>query len=71
MEKDPVSVKYYLSDVYLDTLRKHRARHESAGHGFGYEIKDLDGVSSAMDLHADYQRKMRIRMRDSGGVQNE
>ena len=71
MEKDPVSVKYYLSDVYLDTLRKHRARHEAAGHGFGYEIKDLDGVSSAMDLHADYQRKMRIRMRDSGGVQNE
>lgn len=48
LEKDPVSVKYYLSDVYLDTLRKHRARHESAGNGFGYEIKDLDGVSSAI-----------------------
>lgn len=48
MEKDPVSVKYYLSDVYLETLRKHRARHEAAGHGFGYEIKDLDGVSSAL-----------------------
>lgn len=49
MEKDkPVSVKYYLSDVYLETLRKHRARHEAAGHGFGYEIKDVHGVSSAL-----------------------
>lgn len=48
MEKDPVSVKYYLSDVYMETLRRHRARHEAAGHGFGYEIKDLDGVSSAL-----------------------
>ncbi len=48
MEEDPVSVKYYLSTAYLDTLRKHRARHEAMGHGFGYEIKDLDGVSSAL-----------------------
>lgn len=48
IEKNPVSVKYYLSDVYLETLRKHRARHEAAGHGFGYEIKDLGGVSSAL-----------------------
>lgn len=48
IEDDPVSVKYYLSDVYLDTLRKHRARHEAAGHGFGYEIKDRKGVSGAI-----------------------
>ena len=48
LEEGPVSVKYYLSDVYLETLRRHRARHEAAGHGFGYEIKDLDGVSSAL-----------------------
>lgn len=48
IEENPVSVKYYLSDVYLDTLKKHRARHEAAGHGFGYEIKDLNGVSSAL-----------------------
>ncbi len=48
IEKDPVSVKYYLSDVYVDTLRKHRARHEAAGHGFGYEIKDRKGVASAI-----------------------
>lgn len=48
LEKNVPPTKYYLSDVYLDTLRKHRARHEAAGHGFGYEIKDLDGISSAL-----------------------
>jgi len=48
VEKDPVSVKYYLSTTYLDTLRKHRARHEALGHGFGYEIKDRNDVSSAI-----------------------
>jgi DNA (cytosine-5)-methyltransferase 1 len=48
VEENPVSVKYYLSTAYLDTLKKHRARHEAAGHGFGYEIKDRGGVSSAL-----------------------
>lgn len=36
--EDEVSVKYYLSTVYLETLRKHKARHESKGNGFGYAI---------------------------------
>lgn len=48
VEEEPVSVKYYLSDVYLDTLKKHRARHEALGHGFGYEIKDRKDVASAI-----------------------
>jgi DNA (cytosine-5)-methyltransferase 1 len=48
MEKKEVSVKYYLSDVYLETLRQHRARHEAAGHGFGYEIIDKNGVANAI-----------------------
>ncbi len=48
MEKNEVSVKYYLSTVYVETLRRHRARHEAAGHGFGYEIIDLDGVANAI-----------------------
>jgi len=43
-----VSAKYYLSDVYVETLRRHRARHEAAGHGFGYVIRDWDGVSGAI-----------------------
>lgn len=43
-----VSAKYFLSDVYVETLRRHRARHEAAGHGFGYVIRDWDGVSGAI-----------------------
>lgn len=48
MEKKVPSVKYYLSDVYVETLKKHRSRHEAAGHGFGYEIIDIDGVANAI-----------------------
>lgn len=48
LDAAPVPSKYYLSDVYVETLRRHRARHEELGHGFGYEIKDLDGIASAI-----------------------
>lgn len=48
IEEEVPSVKYYLSDVYVETLRRHRARHEAAGHGFGYEIVDLDDVANAI-----------------------
>ena len=48
MEKTVPSVKYYLSNVYVDTLKRHRARHEAAGHGFGYEIIDVNGVANAI-----------------------
>ena len=48
LEYAPIASKYYLSDVYLETLRKHRQRHEAAGNGFGYEVKDLDGVANAL-----------------------
>lgn len=48
MEKETVSVKYYLSTVYVETLIRHKARHEAAGHGFGYEIIDTDGVANAI-----------------------
>ena len=47
-ETNVPSVKYYLSDVYIETLRRHRARHEAAGHGFGYEIIDINGVANAI-----------------------
>jgi len=36
-EKVPTT-KYYLSTQYLQTLIKHKSRHESKGNGFGYEI---------------------------------
>ncbi len=48
MEDAPISPKYYLSDVYMETLRNHRARHEAAGHGFGYEIRPLDGIAGTI-----------------------
>jgi DNA-cytosine methyltransferase len=48
MEEKPVSVKYYLSNTYIDTLKKHRARHEPKGNGFGYEIRPLDGIACAI-----------------------
>lgn len=48
MEEKEVSVKYYLSETYLETLRKHRARHEAKGNGFGYEIRDTEGIAGAI-----------------------
>ncbi len=48
MENAPISPKYYLSEVYVETLRRHRARHEAAGHGFGYEIRDLDDIAGTI-----------------------
>ena len=37
-----------MSTAYVDTLRRHKARHEAAGHGFGYKIIDIDGVANAI-----------------------
>lgn len=48
MEENEVSVKYYLSTTYVETLIRHKARHEAAGHGFGYKIIDIDGVANAI-----------------------
>ena len=48
LEKNPVSVKYYLSDRYLKTLIEHKNRHRSKGNGFGYEIIPLDGIANAI-----------------------
>ncbi len=35
-----VSEEYFLSQRYLDTLKRHRTRHEEKGNGFGYIILD-------------------------------
>lgn len=48
LEDAPIPSKYYLSDVYLDTLRRHRAHHEALGHGFGYEVRPLEGIAGAI-----------------------
>ena len=48
IEEHPVSAKYYLSKTYVETLRRHRARHEAKGNGFGYEIRAWDDVAGAI-----------------------
>lgn len=48
LDDAPISPKYYLSDVYLNTLIAHKARHKSKGNGFGYEIRPLDGQAGAI-----------------------
>lgn len=47
-EQSPVPTKYYLSTQYIDTLRKHKQRHEDKGNGFGYEIIADDGIANAI-----------------------
>lgn len=48
LDPAPIPSKYYLSDVYLDTLKRHKAYHESLGHGFGYEVRDLKGIAGTI-----------------------
>jgi DNA (cytosine-5)-methyltransferase 1 len=36
--EDRVEEKYYLGQIYLNSLKKHRRRHEEKGHGFGYVV---------------------------------
>lgn len=48
LEAEVPSTKYYLSTQYLKTLEAHKERHRSKGNGFGYVIRDLDGVSGAI-----------------------
>jgi DNA (cytosine-5)-methyltransferase 1 len=48
IEEKPVSVKYYLSDVYLESLRKHKKRHKDKGNGFGFEIISKNSIANAV-----------------------
>lgn len=47
-EKEPVSAKYYLSTTYLDTLERHKKRHQDKGNGFGYMVIDDNDISNAV-----------------------
>ena len=47
-EDKPVPSKYYLSETYLETLRRHKERHAAKGNGFGYEIRDWSDVAGAI-----------------------
>jgi len=48
IEKTPVPVKYYLSTVYVESLRKHKERNAAKGNGFGYEIRAHDDIAGAI-----------------------
>lgn len=48
LENETVSVKYYLSETYINTLRNHKARHANKGNGFGYEIIPNNGTANAV-----------------------
>ena len=48
IEEETVSVKYYLSTTYLETLKRHKARHAAKGNGFGYKIRSLDSQAGAI-----------------------
>ena len=48
LDEAPIDSKYYLSETYLNTLKAHKARHEAKGHGFGYVVRDLDGISGTI-----------------------
>jgi len=47
-EKNTVSVKYYLSEQYRNTLKQHKERHKKKGNGFGYEIINDDDCANAV-----------------------
>ena len=47
-EKTVPATKYFLSTQYLETLIKHKERHENKGNGFGYEIIPDDGIANAI-----------------------
>ena len=48
LDPAPIPSKYYISDTYLQTLRNHKARHAAKGNGFGYQIRDLDGIAGTI-----------------------
>lgn len=48
MEDAPIDSKYYISETYLNTLKAHKARHEARGNGFGYVVRDTNGISGTI-----------------------
>jgi DNA (cytosine-5)-methyltransferase 1 len=50
--KDIIDLKvdgiYYLSQKYLDTLKRHKSRHSDKGNGFGYEVLSSKSIANAV-----------------------
>jgi len=47
-EENVPSTKFFLSTQYLQTLHDHKARHQSKGNGFGFEIIPDNGIANAI-----------------------
>lgn len=47
-EEKEVSVKYYFSDTYKNTLIEHKKRHAQKGNGFGFQIIDDNKCANAI-----------------------
>lgn len=70
-----VGEEFFLSQRYLDTLKKHRARHEGKGNGFGYLILDrkkgiantlvIGGMGRERNLIVDEQSFRKCKRRDA------
>jgi len=48
--EENVGEEYFLSQKYLDGLKKHRIRHEEKGNGFGYMILERDQLANTLVL---------------------
>ena len=69
------AVVAFLSQRYLDTLKKHRARHEDKGNGFGYLILDrkkdiantlvIGGMGRERNLIVDKQSFRKCKRKDA------
>lgn len=71
LEERVVEKRFYLSKVALKGMKAHKARHQSKGNGFGYEVKDLDGVANAIVIGGmGKERNLVIddRILDSDGI---
>jgi len=43
-----VDIKYFLSQQYLNSLKKHKARHKAKGHGFGYVVIPHESIANTI-----------------------
>lgn len=64
LEKD-VDEKYTLSDKLWAYLQKYAAKHRAAGHGFGYGMPDLDGITRTLSARY-YKDGSEILIRQEG-----
>ncbi len=43
-----VDKKYFLSERYIECLKRHKERHQNKGNGFGFQILDVKGIANTL-----------------------